>query len=127
VIGSKGADYVSLVKGRDFDFEGWSCATIGVHCGGCAGSVKGNFRRGELARFAEGIRRLHRELSGMARLNPLEPNIILTFTGDGKGHITVEGVARNDFVSGTKLTFRFTIDQTYLKAIADTLSRADPA
>jgi hypothetical protein len=124
LIGNKGADYVSLVKEREF--EGWSRATIEVHCDGWAGSVKGNFRRGELAGFAEEVRRLERKLSGIARLKPLEPNITLTLTGDGKGHITVEGVAQNDFANGTQLTFRFTIDQTYLKGIADSLSHADP-
>lgn len=126
VIGNKGADYVSLVKVGDFDFEGWSHATIEVHCDGWGGSVKGWFRRGELAGFAKEIRGLHRNLSGRARLNPIEPHIILTLTGDGKGHIMVEGIARNDFAGGTQLTFRFTIDQTYLKEIAYSLSRADP-
>jgi len=124
VIGNKGADYVSLVKGRDF--EGWSRAIIEVHCDGWAGNVKGYFRRGELAGFAEEIRRLRHKLSGIARLQPLEPNINLTFIGDGKGHVTVEGFAKNDFASGTELTFRFEIDQTYLKGIADSLGRADP-
>lgn len=56
----------------------------------------------------------------------MEPNITLTLTGDGKGHITVEGVARNNFASATELVFDFTIDQTYLKDIADCLYAVDP-
>lgn len=126
VIGNKGADYVSLVAVKGRDIEGWSGATIEVHCDGWAGSMKGCFQAGELAGFAEEIRGLHRKLSGIAKLKPLEPNITLTLTGDGKGHITVEGFAQNNFASGTELTFRFMIDQTYLKGIADSLSRADP-
>jgi len=82
--------------------------------------------KGELARFADGIRRLRHDLVGIAALNPIEPNITVTLTGDGKGHITVEGVAR-EFARGTELAFEFTIDQTYLKEIADSLSAVDPA
>ena len=88
---------------------------------------EGKFNKGELARFAEEIRRLHHDLVGTARLDPIEPNLVLTLTGDGKGHVLVDGVARNHFVSGTQLMFKFGIDQTYLKGIADSLSDADSA
>jgi hypothetical protein len=57
--------------------------------------------KGELSRFAEEIRCLHRNLSGTARLQPIGPGIILTFTGDGKGHIIVDGIARNHFETST--------------------------
>lgn len=126
VIGNEGADYVSLIEVKGRGNEGWSGATIEVHCDGWGGSTKWSFQKGELAGFAEEIRQLHRKLSGMARLEPLEPNISLTLIGDGKGHITVGGAAKNNFAGGTELTFRFEIDQTYLKGIADLLSRADP-
>jgi hypothetical protein len=126
VIGNKGADCVSLKVGERGS-EGWSNAEIEVRCDGWVGSLKGSFREGELTRFAQDVRRLHHDLFGTARLQPTEPNITLTMTGDGKGHIAVDGSARNNFSSGTQLTFRFTIDQTYLKAIADSLSEADPA
>jgi hypothetical protein len=82
---------------------------------------------GELARFAGEIRRLHRQLHGTAKLEPLEPNICLTFTGDGKGHVTVQGIAQNNFAGRTELRFGFTIDQTYLEEIANSLNHADPA
>lgn len=125
VIGNKGADFVSLrVRGRGP--EGWSNAEIDVHCDRWVGSLKGSFRKGELSQFAQEVRRLHHDLVGTARLQPTEPNIALTLTGDGKGHIAVDGRARNNFSTGTLLTFRFTIDQTYLEAIADSLSEADP-
>jgi hypothetical protein len=126
VIGDNGADHVSLkIMGRDR--EGWSRAEIEVRCDGWTGKVKGDFMKGELARFADEIRRLHRDLIGTAQLQPLEPNISLTLAGDGKGHIAVDGSAQNSFGSGTRLVFRFTIDQTYLKEIADSLSEADPS
>lgn len=126
VIGDKGADFV-LLKAVGRGTEGWSSAVIEVRSDGWMGSFRGNFMKGELARFAEEVRQLRHDLSGNAQLQPIEPNITLTLTGDGKGHITVDGSARNNFASGTKLSFRFTIDQTYLETIAHSLSQADPA
>jgi len=125
VIGNSGADHVSFRAGGRDD-EGWSSVEIGVSCDGWSGSMKGSFFRGELARFGEQLHQLHRDLSGIARLHPLEPNIALTLIGDGKGHILVKGEAQNHFEGSTRLTFEFTIDQTYLKGIADALSQADP-
>lgn len=126
VIGNRGADYVLLKLDRR-DREGWSRAEIEVHCDGWFGRIKGEFLKGELARFAQEVRQLHRDLSGTARLYPIEPIVALALIGDGRGHVAVDGNARNDFGSGTQLTFRFTIDQTYLTGIADALSDADPA
>jgi len=126
VIGDKGADCVSLKVGGPSP-KGWSRAEIEVRCDGWTGTMRGSFMKGELARFAEEIRRLHHDLVGTARLDPIEPNLVLTLTGDGKGHVLVDGVARNHFVSGTQLMFKFGIDQTYLKGIADSLSDADSA
>jgi hypothetical protein len=107
-------------------YEGWHRANIEIRCDGWRGNVREDFRKGELSRFAEEIRQLYHDLLGTARLDPLEPNVTLTLTGDGKGHITVAGVARNDFVRKVFLNFQFSIDQTYLPAIADSLSDADP-
>ena len=125
VFGNKGAEYVSLKIGRRWH-DGWSGAQIEIRCDGWAGSFNWSFRKGELSNFADEIRRLHGNLSGTARLQPTEPNIVLTLTGDGKGHITVEGVARHDFARSAYLTFQFEIDQTYLTGIANSLSDADP-
>jgi hypothetical protein len=89
-------------------------------------TYKRKFPERELAAFAQEVRRLHRDLLGTVRLRPIEPNIALTLTGDGKGHITVDGIAQNDCARGTRLTFRLTKDQTYLSGIADSLSDAGP-
>jgi hypothetical protein len=56
----------------------------------------------------------------------MEPNLTLSLTGDGKGHVEVTGVARNQFHTGTKLTIKMELDQTYLPAIAKTLANIDP-
>jgi hypothetical protein len=47
-------------------------------------------------------------------------------SGDGKGHVEVTGVARNQFHTGTKLTFKMELDQAYLPAIARALANINP-
>jgi hypothetical protein len=126
VIGNKGANYVSLAVGFA-DREGWSKAEIDVHCDGWAGTFRGSFLKGELARFAQEILALHQDPVGTARLRPIEAGLALMLTGDGKGHVTVDGVARTDSARETQLRFRIDIDQTYLRGIAGALQLADAA
>ena len=125
LIGSAGGDHVSIKIGSP-NREEWRGAEVEVRCDGWIGRMRASFMKGELGRFSEEIRQLHRKLSGSAELQPLEPNLTLALTGDGKGHVTVDGTARNDFAGGTRLVFRFEIDQTFLDDIADALSDADP-
>lgn len=126
LIGSQGGDHVSI-KTSSRNFEGWQNAEIEVYCDCWIGRMSGSFMEGELRSFAQEIRTLHRDLAGTAALKPLEPNLILTLIGDGKGHIAVEGEATNHFGHDTTLRFRFDIDQTFLPRIAEALSDADPA
>jgi hypothetical protein len=88
--------------------------------------MKASFMKGELAHFAKEVRELHRNLVGTAEFHAVEGNLILALSGDGKGHIAVDGKARNDCGSGTELIFRFDMDQTFLKGVAEALAHADP-
>lgn len=124
LIGAEVAEHVSL-KVVERAPDGWLEAEIEVHCDGWSGKMNANFFKGELSRFADEIWKLHRDLAGTARLEPREPNLILEMKGDGKGHISLNGVAQNTFGRDTRLTFQFEIDQTYLKGIADSLIEAD--
>ena len=55
----------------------------------------------------------------------LAPNLELSVAGDGKGHLEVKGTARNNFHTGTQLSFRLDLVQAYLPAIAEALADAD--
>ena len=122
VVGSKGADYVSISVTGPSPGGLWTRAEIKIRCDGWSGSANWSFYKGELRAFADAIRRLHRDLSGTAELQPMEPNITLSLNGDGKGHMNAEGEVRNNLSSGTALAFSFSIDQTYLMEIADRLT-----
>lgn len=103
----------------------WWETRVDVVCGVWRGSFGWYTFAGELRAFGEEVRRLYGSLSGTARLMPMEPNLAIEMTGDGKGHIIVTGKAEAGLGSCTHLTFRFAIDQTELPAIAAALIRAD--
>ena len=124
-IGGKDGEFVSVRRITRTNSEGWFNAEVEVQCDGWRGKIRASFMRGELARFAEEIRILHEELAGEARLEPLEPYLTLSFSGDGKGHIKVGGTAENHLGSGTKLLFWLEVDQTYLPSIAKAFRDAD--
>jgi hypothetical protein len=92
--------------------EGWFDAEVEVRCDGWHGKFRASFMQGELSRLARELRILHEQLSGEAILVPIEPNLKLSFAGDGKGHIEVKGTARNSF--HTEQCCRFGLIQTRL-------------
>jgi hypothetical protein len=51
----------------------------------------------------------------------MEPNLTLSLSGDGKGHVEISSVARKQFHTGTELT-KMELDQSYLPAIAKALA-----
>ena len=107
--------------------DDWRVSHVEVACGIWRGSFRWNFYKGELRQLAYDVQQLYRTLSGTASLVPMEPNLTLNMTGDGKGHIAVEGRAEPEFYTNTYLDFGFALDQTDLPAIATALLAADPA
>jgi hypothetical protein len=97
--------------------DGWFDTDLEIHCDGWRGQFKACFMHGELGDFARELRILHEKLAGKVALVPVEPNLEITFTGDGKGRISVDGIARNHFHTGTRLSFHFDIDQTFLPGL----------
>ena len=105
--------------------EDWSSCNVTVQCDIWSGTLQWNAYRGELPRFADALHQLYQTLSGVAELQPLEPNIYLKVRGDGKGHITVEGKAVSPFTSGAYLVSQFDIEQTDIPKIVKSLRAVD--
>ena len=104
--------------------EDWTYADAEIRCGPWQGEIQVAFYSNELARFAEAIRTLYRDLEGKAELHPFDSPFALTLTGNSRGGIAVAGRAQSDFVTDTELRFHFLIDQTFLPGIADSLVAA---
>jgi hypothetical protein len=124
LIGNLGADYV-LIRIKS-DNDGWRGGDIEIQCDGWAGRTNADFQKGELRQFGAQLKQLRHTLSGRVELIPIEPNLKMSLSGDGKGHIRVEGVGRNHFERATRLEFCFDIDQTFVEKIANALMEADP-
>jgi hypothetical protein len=121
VIGNKGGDYISILRGASYSAEGWRSAEVHIRCGGWHGSFRMSFFKGELEKFGEDLSALHRGLTGQVELKPFESNLTLHFSGHGKGHINIQGKAYSSLSVDTQLSFAFEIDQTYLKGVIDAL------
>ncbi len=124
VIGSDHSDHVTIEL-VEVSKDGWLTSHVTVCCGGWSGSLSWSFLSGELYQFAEQVNELYRNLAGVAELRPIEPNLTLHVSGDGRGHIIVRGTADAHLGSGTHLTFQLHLDQTELPKILASLRDAD--
>jgi hypothetical protein len=61
---------------------------------------------------------MNRSLTGEANLVPLEPELSVTLTADGLGHISMEVDITPDNMT-QEHTFRFELDQTYLEPVIE--------
>lgn len=67
----------------------------------------------KLAEFADSLCEIYESLIGEARIEePYGKQMFISFTGDGKGHIAIEGYLTDNCFS---LEFSDSTDQTYLK------------
>jgi len=126
LIGGEEGNRISIRRRTKNGPEGWFDTEIEVRCDGWHGKFGASFMQGELSQFAKQVQDLHQHLHGQATLEPMEPNLTLSLSGDGKGHVEISGVAQKQFHTGTKLTFKMELDQTYLPAIARALANIDP-
>lgn len=125
LIGMQDGDHVLLRNWRHAP-EQWTYADAEIHCGPWRGTIRVSFYSDQLGRFAQAVRALHRDLHGKAELNLLDTPFALSLSGNGRGGIAVEGYASSDFVTDTKLHFQFSIDQTFLPRIAESLAIVEP-
>ncbi len=125
-IGHTQADYVRIDV-LSHEVDDWRVADVEVACGIWKGTFRWQFYKGELRRFGQQIQQLYRTLSGTVSLDSMEPNLTLKMSGDGKGHMLIEGRAEPEFHVGTYLVFSLALDQTELPSIVDALLAADPA
>jgi len=89
-------DRESVILNLDLPAEsdsGYDCISCLVHvrAGNFDARVKHLIERRDLIPFSEAAEKLYRSLKGEAVLNSLEGHIYLKLTGDGKGHIKLQG------------------------------------
>ncbi len=99
----------------DSDDGNWLSSRITVSAGVWAGSFDAHLRAEEFAAFRQQCERLYEALRGTAVFHPLEPWLLLTLTGDAKGHIELAGEAIDHVGWGNQLSFKYLeLDQSFL-------------
>lgn len=128
LIGDSGGQHVliqALVRRHpglfDYSDGNWITCDIEIAAGAFRGSLRADLRSEEFLAFLEEVTSLSKTLEGTAMFSTMEGQIALALTGDGKGHVRVEGDAVDDAVPGNRLHFAFEIDQTYLPQICRAL------
>jgi hypothetical protein len=126
LIGRIGWDHLRITLSDRWSTN-WFNADVEIKCEAWAGKYTATFESGELRSFASEIRTLYQELSGTAALQQTgQQYLSITCKGDGRGHIWLDGVAKERAYDGPSLTFQFSLEQTELPSIADALEALDP-
>jgi len=103
--------------------SGWRTANIAVLCG--AWHYAGQFMVGELAKFGKEIEYLCEGLKPRVEFKSVEHYLNIVLVRDGKGHMRVEGEARERLGAKTALEFEFDVDGATLAEVARALMEAD--
>jgi hypothetical protein len=102
----------------------WLQASVTIQAGGFHGSVDGDLRTEELARFLEQLADVQKTLSGTAEFHTMEEWLSIRVTGNGRGHMTIRCVVWDAPGVGNTLECQLTADQTFTKKTVEELAAA---
>ncbi len=116
-------DYERSLSGEYYD-DNWLLAEVVLSVGGFQGKFNLSILTQELVNFLNETQTLWLKLSGISEFKTMESQLYLKLTGDGKGHITLEGEAIDRLGSDNQLKFCFEFDQTQLQQSISELKEA---
>ena len=130
-IRCEGGDFLTITLFRrstpgasDYWDGNWVRATVEIAAGGFRGSVGGDLRAEELARFHDELVRLQRSLRGTAEFETMERWLAIVVTGDGKGHMEFRCNIRDQPGIGNTLDCTLATDQTFTRSTVAELGAA---
>jgi hypothetical protein len=129
VIGGHEHEFVAVAllgrerpESRDTYDGNWLRARVSVAVGAFRAEVPCTLRAQDFADLLPRLRRLEVDLVGSARFATMEGQLEFEITGDGRGHLDVQGRVVDRPGDGNSLTWSLTIDQTYLPAMIAAVS-----
>jgi len=125
-IGEREGDHVAI-EALPKVVSGWRTTNIAVRCGVWTGHYAGQFMVGELTKFGKEIEYLCDGLRPKVEFKAVEHYLNIALAKDGKGHMRVEGEARERLGAKTALGFEFEVDGATLVEVARALIEADRA
>jgi hypothetical protein len=108
------SEFVRIAVPASFTADGWAQVSFEVSVQCFRGAVQPFLERSDLERLLLDVVPLYESLAGKAELAPLETQVSLTLSGNGRGAIKVSGSAASHAAFGSTLEFEFELDQTYL-------------
>jgi hypothetical protein len=96
------------------DCEGWLYANVKFDYKNFSAKFPISLMLNDFYPFRDELIKLNTSLTGTANFSTLEQNVVLQLTGDGLGHIKINGVLRHDSEYDLQLHFEVISDQTFL-------------
>ena len=117
-----GGDFIRVCLEEVFEFPnrtsffgGYDArGRVDIQCGPYRAYGSLWFSTGEVWQFYTELLKAYNDLAGEARFRSGEGQLALTITFRRRGHLTIEGIYREDFINGTQLLFEIESDQSYL-------------
>ena len=96
--------------------DNWVRGNVFISVGGFKGNYGAAFLTDEFSRFLDKLQNLYKSLEGTAEFKTIEEQLYIKASGDGKGHVIIEGEALDEAGIGNRLNFNLEIDQTDLSS-----------
>ena len=103
--------------------DNWLNVEIRVRAGGFRGKAAATIITSELEKFLSELRPLYEKLDGKAEFATMEGQLGLRLSGDGKGHIELQGEVADQAGIGNRLHFTLQFDQSQLRVSISELER----
>ena len=123
LIGTESGDHVIFDVGTVDYTDGcdWVPCTLDIAAGAWRGTIDVSLVSRDFAPFRTQLQSLYDTLDGSARFDTTERQIELECTANNLGHITVSGIIDDQICDGNRLTFSFSLDQSYFPAVISQL------
>jgi hypothetical protein len=105
----------------EYHDDNWVRGNVSISVSGFRGNYGAAFLTVDFSQFLDELQNLYMSLKGTAEFNTLERQLYIKASGDGKGHISIEGEAMDRTGIGNRLNFNIEIDQTNLSSTINQL------
>ena len=106
--------YERDASGSIYD-DNWLSVTVDLSFGGFKGCFDAAFLAMDFKSFLTETEKLYTSLKGTAKFDSMEGQLVFALEGNGKGGITLSGVALDQAGTGNELKFFAELDQTELE------------
>ena len=108
------------------EYAQWFETKVFIQVESFTGSFQSLLDHHALLKFHQELQLLYETLQGSAQLAPIEEQITLQLSGNGRGGVTASGAAWSRPRYGNHLEFSFEIDQTFLPSVLAQLNAILP-